>query len=124
RTDMEKLKTHECGSFRIEDAGKGVTVAGRVQRRRDHGGLIFVDLRDRSGIVQVVFNPQDLGPAMFAQAERLRSEYVISVRGDVRKRLEGMENPNLATGEVEIVASELAILNTAAPPPFHLDSAL
>lgn len=121
---MEKMRTHECGTLRIDDAGKGVAVSGWVQRRRDHGGLIFVDLRDRSGVVQVVFNPQDLGPSMFQEAERLRGEYVISVRGEVRKRLEGMENPNLATGEIEIVATKLTILNTASPPPFQLDAAL
>src|SRR5690606_27503131 len=96
-TDMEKMRTHLCGTLRIADAGKSVAVAGWVQRRRDHGGLIFVDLRDRSGVVQVVMSPQDLGPEMFREAERLRSEYVVSVQGEVRKRLEGMENPNLAT---------------------------
>jgi len=123
-TNMERMRTHHCGVLRVEDVGKVVTVAGWVQRRRDHGGLIFVDLRDRSGVIQVVFNPQDLGPEMFAQSERLRGEYVISVQGEVRRRLEGMENPNLSTGDIELVATRLVILNTAAPPPFHLDSAL
>ena len=118
------MRTHQCGVLRLGDAGKSVTLAGWVQRRRDHGGLIFVDLRDRSGVVQVVMSPQDLGPSMFREAERLRNEFVISVRGEVRKRLEGMENPNLPTGQIEVVASKLTVLSQAVPPPFQLDVAL
>jgi len=105
----------------LGDAGTEVALAGWVQRRRDHGGLIFLDLRDRSGVVQVVVDPQKVGPEGFRLAESLRSEYVVSVRGRVCKRLEGMENPNLATGEIEVVADALELLNTAKPLPFPID---
>lgn len=115
------MKSFDCGTLRREHHGAKVTLAGWVQRRRDHGGLIFIDLRDRSGIVQVVMNPEEIGADAFRLAESLRNEYVISVRGEVRTRMEGMENPNLETGEIEVVAHELSVLSTAEPPPFPID---
>jgi aspartyl-tRNA synthetase len=96
-----------------------VTVCGWVNRRRDHGGVIFVDLRDREGLLQVVFDPDD--PAMFADAERLRNEFVIRVRGRVRTRPEGTVNPNMPTGEIELLSLQLEILNASETPPFQLD---
>ena len=117
------MRTDQCGALRAPDAGRRVSLAGWVHRRRDHGGLIFVDLRDRSGIVQVVFNPERIGPEGFKLAESLRSEYVVRVAGEVCRRLPGMENPNLATGEIEVVAEELEVLSTAKTPPFPLDGA-
>lgn len=115
----ELWRSDACGSLRLVDVGREVRLAGWVSRRRDHGGLIFVDLRDRSGIVQIVFQPDDA--KVFATAETLRSEFVISVTGKVTKRLEGMENPNLATGEIEVVVSDLVVLNEAKTPPFQID---
>jgi len=122
RAMAETMKTHACGALRTKDVGLTVRLAGWVQRRRDHGGLIFVDLRDREGIVQVVINPETVGPEQFKVAESLRNEYVVTVLGEVVRRLPGMENPNLATGEIEVVAKELEILNTSAPPPFPIDA--
>ncbi len=110
-----------CGDLRAADTGREVTVMGWVDTRRDHGGLIFVDLRDRSGIVQVVFNP-DLGAEAFELGKDLRSEYVIAVRGSVRPRTPETLNPNLATGEVEIYASAAKLLSVSKVPPFPLDS--
>lgn len=107
----------ESGSLRLSHAGAVVHLLGWVQRRRDHGGVIFVDLRDRSGFVQVVFNP-DMPD--FAAAERLRSEYVVAIKGKVRPRPEGATNPNLETGEIEVVAESLTILNGAKTPPFYI----
>jgi aspartyl-tRNA synthetase len=101
--------------------GREVVVAGWVHRRRDHGGVIFIDLRDREGLVQVVFDPSDA--RTFTEAERLRSEFVLSVKGRVRERPEGTINPTMPTGEVEIVALELHVLNKARTPPFHHDEA-
>ena len=95
------LKTHTCGQLRAQDAGIGVALAGWVHRRRDHGGLIFVDLRDRWGITQVVFDPND-SPAAHATAVTLRSEYVVCVRGRVRERPEGLCNPKMDTGKIEV----------------------
>ena len=91
---------------------------GWVQKRRDHGGVIFVDLRDRSGLVQVVFG-HDLGEDAFVQADPVRPEYVLAVRGKVRRRPEGTENPQMATGEIEVAASEIKILNVAKGLPFY-----
>ncbi len=113
-------KTTDCNSLRVEDIGSEVVLMGWVQRRRDHGGLIFVDLRDREGITQVVFDPQ-ISPAAHQRAGGLRSEYVIAARGKVRHRPEGMTNPKLPTGEVEAAATELLILNTSKTPPFHVE---
>ncbi|MDR1603374.1 MAG: aspartate--tRNA ligase [Gracilibacteraceae bacterium] len=110
----------EAGSLRAGHAGVDVRLYGWVQSRRDHGGVIFVDLRDRSGLAQVVFNP-DMGAADFAGAEKLRSEYVVAVAGRVRIRPEGSENPKMATGAVEVVAAELTILNRAKTPPFYIE---
>ncbi|NLM21616.1 MAG: aspartate--tRNA ligase [Peptococcaceae bacterium] len=106
-----------------DKVGENVCLFGWVQTRRDHGGVIFVDLRDRSGIVQVVFNP-DMPDNGFALAEKLRSEYVIEVRGKVRLRPEGSENPKMLTGEIEVVANELKILNKAKTPPFYIQDNL
>lgn len=110
-------KRTEAGSLRVNNSGDTIQLLGWVQRRRDHGGVIFVDLRDRSGFLQVVFNP-DMPD--FASAERLRSEYVVSIVGKVRQRPEGATNPNMATGEIEVVAQSLEILNGAKTPPFYI----
>ena len=112
------LKSHSCGVLRASDAGQKAALAGWVHRRRDHGGLIFIDLRDSTGLVQVVFNP-DAGEA-FKEAEQLRGEYVLRVEGEVTRRKEGTENPNLPTGEIEIHGSKLEILNAARTPPFYI----
>jgi aspartyl-tRNA synthetase len=109
-----------CGELRLSDEGKTVNLSGWVNRRRDHGGVTFVDLRDRSGYVQVVFNP-DISPRAHEAAVPLRSEWVIRVLGVVRQRPEGMENPNLATGEVEVEVQELTVLNPAKTPPFPIN---
>ncbi len=116
-----KKRTHYCGVLRAADAGKTVILMGWVQRRRDHGGVIFVDLRDREGLIQVVFNPE-LNPAVHQEAHRIRSEYVLAVQGKVRKRPEGMENPDLSTGQIEVMIDDLEILNESKTPPFVLDA--
>ncbi|MGI5902045.1 MAG: aspartate--tRNA ligase [Desulfitobacteriia bacterium] len=113
----------KASSLGKEKIGETVHLLGWVQTRRDHGGVIFVDLRDRSGLVQVVFNPE-IAAQDFEQAERLRSEYVIEVFGSVRLRPEGSENPNLLTGEIEVVAEKLTILNKAKTPPFYIQNNL
>ncbi len=114
------LKTHTCGQLRAKDSGKEVTLAGWVHRRRDHGGLIFIDLRDREGITQVVFNPE-FAPDIHAMANGLRNEYVIQVTGKVEPRLKGAENLKLPTGEIEVLADRLNILNTSKTPPFYIN---
>ncbi len=114
------MKTHDCNTLNKDQVGGVVTLMGWVQRRRDHGGLIFVDLRDREGITQVVFDPQE-HEQTHERAHSLRSEFVIAVRGTVRLRPEGMENPKLATGEIEVVVSDLRILNSAKTPPFQIE---
>ncbi len=113
------LKSHNCGELRKNHAGQKVTLAGWVHRRRDHGGKVFIDLRDREGIVQVVFNPQVSREACEI-AGSLRSEYVIQVTGEVVLRPEGTENRKLATGDVEVVAKEAVIFNPAKTPPFYI----
>ncbi len=122
---MEGMKrTHHCGELRESEVGKEVTVCGWVSRRRDHGGLIFVDLRDRSGYVQVVYDEAKMGEGTFHKAESLRSEFVIAVRGNVRARSEDTVNPKMETGTIEIVCSELRILNKAKTPPFYIQDDL
>ncbi len=113
------MRTHYCGQVSAGLIGQKVAVAGWVHRRRDHGGVIFVDLRDREGLVQVVCNPD--AAEVFASAEKLRNEFVVRIAGTVRARPAGTTNANLATGQIEIVASEVEILNRADPLPFQLD---
>ena len=113
------MRTHYCGNVNQTLAGEEVTVAGWVHRRRDHGGVIFVDLRDRAGLLQVVFDPDR--PELFREAERLRNEFVIRVTGRVRERPTGTVNPNLASGRVEVLATALEVLNRSEPLPFQLD---
>ena len=113
-------RTHTCRQLRVEDQGKQVKLMGWVQRRRDHGGVIFVDLRDREGITQVVFNP-DTNPDVHAKAHGIRNEFVLAVKGTVGPRPEGMVNPKLDTGGIEVMVSELRILNTAQTPPFLIE---
>lgn len=113
------MRSHYCGDLRASHQGETVTLSGWVHRRRDHGGVIFIDLRDRAGLVQVVFDPQS--EEAFAQADRLRSEYVITVTGQVRLRDEGLRNPRMLTGDVEVLGTEVTLHNTAATPPFELD---
>jgi aspartyl-tRNA synthetase len=116
------IRTHTCGDLNGEFEGKEVVLAGWVAKRRDHGGLIFIDLRDRYGLTQLVFDPAASGDARSKQdAEHLRSEYVISVKGVVRRRPEEMVNPKLSTGEIEIAVKELHILSAAKTPPFVID---
>jgi aspartyl-tRNA synthetase len=116
---MAMMRTHYCGQVDAGLIGQQVAVAGWVLRRRDHGGVIFVDLRDREGVVQVVCNPD--APAVFAAAEKLRNEFVVRITGTVRERPAGTVNPNLASGRVEIVATGVEILNRSDPLPFQLD---
>ncbi|MGA2404632.1 MAG: aspartate--tRNA ligase, partial [Syntrophobacteraceae bacterium] len=113
-------KTADCNSLRAGDVGRKAVLMGWVQRRRDHGGLIFVDLRDREGITQVVFDPQ-INKEAHERAGGLRSEYVIAAKGKARFRPEGMANPKLPTGEIEVAATELRILNSSKTPPFHVE---
>ena len=113
------MRTEYCGLIDRSHLGTDVELAGWVHRRRDHGGVIFIDLRDREGLVQIVCDPDR--PAPFAVAEKLRNEYVVHVRGRVRPRPEGTVNPNLVSGEVEVLAERVDILNTAVTPPFQLD---
>ena len=113
------MRSHYCGSVDQKLLGQEVTVAGWVHRWRDHGGVIFVDVRDRDGLLQVVFDPDQ--PQVFREAERLRSEFVVKVRGVVRARPAGTVNANLASGQVELLARELEVLNRSEPLPFQLD---
>ena len=113
------MRSHYCGQVEQSLIGKQVSVCGWVHRRRDHGGVIFVDLRDREGLLQVVFDPDRA--EIFAGAERIRSEFVLAVKGVVRERPEGTINPNMATGRVEVLAHELEVLNRSETPPFHHD---
>ncbi|MFW5941041.1 MAG: aspartate--tRNA ligase [Chloroflexota bacterium] len=114
------LKTHTCGELRLEDVDKEVTLAGWVNRRRDMGGVIFIDLRDRDGKTQVVVN-SGRAPDAFETAEGIRPEYVLQVKGVVQARPEGQENPDLDTGDIEVYADELTVLNPARTPPFVID---
>jgi aspartyl-tRNA synthetase len=114
------LRSHSCGELRSKDVGKEVTLAGWVHRRRDHGGLIFVDLRDRWGLVQVVFDPS-VSKEAHEVASRVRGEYVLRVSGKVRSRPAGQENPEMDTGEIEVAAETIDILNEARTPPFPIN---
>jgi len=113
------MRSHYCGQIDETLTGQEVSVTGWVHRRRDHGGVIFVDLRDREGLLQVVFDPDR--PEIFAEAERIRGEYVLAVKGCVRPRPEGTVNPNMPTGQIEVLAQELVTLNDSETPPFHHD---
>lgn len=113
------MRTDYCGQVTEEYLGSTVELCGWVHRRRDHGGVIFIDLRDREGLVQVVFDPDD--PETFSTAERVRSEYVLRITGRVRRRPAGTENANMLTGQIEVFGQSIEILNTAKTPPFQLD---
>lgn len=113
------MRTHYCGHLNRQHIGQTVTLCGWAHRRRDHGGVIFIDLRDREGLAQIVVNPDAI--AAFAVAESVRSEYVLKVVCEVRARPEGATNANLATGEVEMIATEIEVLNASLTPPFMLD---
>jgi aspartyl-tRNA synthetase len=114
------LRTHRCGDIRAEHVGETLTLAGWVNRRRDHGGVTFIDLRDRSGLVQVVANPET-APDAHTQVVDVRSEWVLQIEGTVRMRPEGMQNPELPTGEVEVEIQSIRILNPARTPPFSIN---
>lgn len=113
------MRSHYCGEINAANVGDQVELCGWVHRRRDHGGVIFLDVRDRSGIVQVVYDPDT--EASFATADRVRNEYVLHMTGRVRRRPAGSENPDMATGEIEVLGAGLDILNASATPPFQLD---
>ncbi len=110
------IRTHEAGTLRASDEGHNVTLAGWVARRRDHGGVVFIDLRDASGVVQIVFRQDDV-------AHDLRAEFCILVTGVVRRRPAGNENPELATGEVEVAVTEIEVLAESDPLPFQIEGA-
>jgi len=116
--DMKR--THHCNALTVEDVGKDVVLMGWVQRRRDHGGVIFVDLRDREGLTQVVFNPE-VNREVHEKAHVIRNEFVLVARGTVMPRPEGMVNPNMATGQIDVLVSELRILNHSKTPPFAIE---
>ncbi|HDI52314.1 MAG TPA: aspartate--tRNA ligase, partial [Bacteroidetes bacterium] len=120
---IEKLgnwkRSHTCGELRISDIGKDVILMGWVDRRRDHGGLIFIDLRDRYGKTQLVFNPE-VNATAHHKARNLKPEYVLAARGTVEKRPPDSQNPKLSTGEIEVAVAELRILNAAKTPPFQI----
>ena len=119
---MKGLKrTCRCGELGLENAGQTVTVMGWVAKQRNKGGIIFVDLRDRAGLLQIIFEEADCGAENFAKAERLRSEFVVAVTGTVEKR-SGAVNENLATGKIEVRAKEIRILSEALTPPFPIES--
>lgn len=111
-------RTHSCGELRVSDIGKSTALSGWVHSRRDHGGVLFIDLRDREGLIQIVFNPEQ--EELYKIAETLRSEFVVKVTGPVRKRPAGTQNPHLTTGEVEVAAASIEILNTSLALPFEI----
>ncbi len=113
------LKSHRCGDLGVGHTGQEVVLAGWVNRRRDHGGLVFIDLRDRSGLLQVVANP-DVDSEAHATAQEVRNEYVLRIKGRVRARPEGLVNPDIPTGKIEVVAHKVEILNSARTPPFYI----
>ncbi|MEC8858101.1 MAG: OB-fold nucleic acid binding domain-containing protein, partial [Chloroflexota bacterium] len=114
------LRSADCGSLKGENAGDQVTLAGWIGRRRDHGGIIFLDLRDRSGAVQVVFNPENAADATRI-AEEVRGEWVVQVKGTVNKRPNGMENSSIPTGDIEVMVDEITVLNRSLTPPFYIE---
>src|ERR1051326_5423705 len=111
-------RTIYCGNLRKNHVGQASTLCGWIHARRDHGGVIFCDLRDRSGLVQIVFRPEN--KPLFEKAQNLGNEYVVQVRGKVAERPEGTKNANISTGEVEIEVAELEVLNASRPPPFEI----
>ena len=113
-------RTHTCGALRAKDAGQMVILAGWVAGRRDHGGVIFIDLRDREGLTQIVFNPS-LAAEVATMAHTLRAEFVVKIEGKVSLRPEGTKNSVLKTGDVEVMVEKLEILNPSETPPFPLD---
>jgi len=114
------MRSHKCGELNTQHLGQTVALCGWVHRRRDHGGVIFIDLRDRAGLVQVVFDPD--AAESFAIAEHVRSEYVLRIEGVVRERPEGTHNPNMFTGEIEVLGKQIEVLNESETPPFPLES--
>src|SRR3989344_5802098 len=112
-----KKRTHTCGEITSKQIGQTVVLNGWVDVRRDHGGLIFIDLRDKWGKTQIVFDPQEAKES-HAAAEAIRSEYVLSIEGKVRERPKGMQNKKMATGEIEVLVSACEVLNTSKTPPF------
>jgi aspartyl-tRNA synthetase len=123
--DIKRMKrTHRCAVLSIEDIGMDVVLTGWANKRRDHGGVIFCDLRDITGVMQVVFEQEGLCPDVFERAEQIRNEYVLAVRGSVRRRDDDRINPNLKTGLIEIVARELQILNTSETPPIYIEEGI
>jgi len=112
-------RTKFCGELTKKEIGQKVELAGWVHRRRDHGGLIFIDLRDCSGLVQIVFNPED--KELHQKGDSLRPEFVVTLKGKVNLRPKGMANPKLPTGEIEVEAQSLEILNKSKTPPFEID---
>ena len=110
------MRSHYCGDLRATESGEEVEIYGWVHRRRDHGGVIFLDIRDRTGVLQVVFDPDE--EQSFALADSVRNEYVLRAKGKVRPRPEGTINPDMPTGEIEVLGKELEILNAAKTPPF------
>ena len=114
-------KTQTCGELRTSDVGKTVLLAGWVYRRRDHGGITFIDLRDRFGLIQIVADPQ-ISPDAHQDLHPVRMEWVLQVSGVVRPRLPGMENPRLPTGEIEVEVHSIRVLNAAKPLPFLINS--
>ena len=115
-------RTHNCGQLRLTDSGKTVNLAGWVHSYRDHGGLVFIDLRDREGLTQLVFNPETQ-PKAHELARTVRCEWVVAAKGRVQPRSAGMENPKLVTGQIEVFVEEFQILNMAKTPPFEIDNA-
>ena len=118
---QHSMHTHTCGELRAENIGQTVTLTGWVRARRDFGGLIFIDLRDREGLTQIFFDPDLCTPEVCAAAETVRPEWPILVEGEVRHRIEGQTNPNLATGEVEVLCTKVEVLNTSKTPPFQIE---
>ena len=113
------MKRTYCGEIDIKSINESLTVKGWVNTRRDHGGVIFIDLRDHTGILQIVFNPD--AEKIFELAQSLRSEYVLEITGTIKKRLVGTINKDMPTGEIELIAEQLLILNTSKTPPFQIN---